>query len=261
MNRLRFVVANVLVIALAACAAASAPKPDPRVARAAIEAAVANPDRPAKDREQDEKRRPVEVMTFFGVAPGMRLLDMMAAGGWYTELLSRAVGPTGQVYMQNPPELLARRGDKAIVERLEGNRLPNVVRWDHGLNDLGLPDAYFDGVVVNLVYHDFFWISKDVDDITRHLFQALKPGGFVGLVDHAAPPGSGTSYAIDVKGQHRIDEDVVKQKFLAAGFVVEAESDLLRVKDDDRTKAFFAPEMKGRNTDKFILRFRKPRKG
>ena len=67
------------------------------------------------------------------------------------------------------------------------------------------------------------------------------------------------SDSLDFKGQHRIDEALVKQKFQAAGFVLEAESDLLRVKDDDRTHAFFAPEMQGRNTDKFILRFRKPR--
>jgi predicted methyltransferase len=258
MKSLRVMQVAALALVLSACAAQSS-KPDPSVMRAAIEAAVASPDRPAKDREQDEKRMPVKAMQFFGVAPGMKILDMFALTGWYTELLSRVVGPKGEVYMQNPPEVLERRGDKEVVERLAGNRLPNVVRWDKPLNDMGLKDSYFDGTMVNLVYHDFFWLSNDVDDITRDLYKALKPGGFVALVDHAAPPGTGTSYAVDRRGQHRIDEDVVKQKFKAAGFVLEAESDMMRVPGDDRTKAFFAPEMQGKNTDKFVLRFRKPR--
>ena len=47
--------------------------------------------------------------------------------------------------------------------------------------------------------------------------------------------------------------------FLDAGFVLEAESDVLRNRDDDRQKPFFAPEMKGKTTDRFVLRFRKPR--
>lgn len=225
---------------------------------AAIQSAIDSPDRPAADREKDASRKPAGILAFSGVAPGQKVIDMMAAGGWYTELLSRVVGPTGQVYMQNPPSTLARNGGKAVEERLAGNRLPNVVRWDKPLNDLELPANHFDGVMINLVFHDFYSISKDVDDVLADLYKGLKKGGWVVVVDHAAPAGSGNSMAINPRGEHRIDEQYVKDAFKRAGFVLSAESQLLRNPADDRTKPFFAPEMKGIATDKFVLRFRKP---
>lgn len=225
---------------------------------AAIQAAINSPDRPAKDREKDASRKPADILAFSGIEPGQKVIDMMAAGGWYTELLSRVVGPTGQVYMQNPPSLLARSGDKAIVERLAGNRLPNVVRWDKPLNDLDLPAGYFDGAMINLVFHDFYSISKDVDDVLADLYKGLKKGAWVVVVDHAAPVGSGNSMAINPRGQHRIEEQYAKDAFKRAGFVLDGESQVLRNPADDRTKPFFAPEMKGIETDKFVLRFRKP---
>jgi predicted methyltransferase len=226
---------------------------------AAINAAVDSPDRPADDRARDDARKPRQMLAFFGVAPGMKLLDLFTGGGWYAELEARVAGPTGEVYAQNPPEFFARFGDKAIAARLAGGRLPTVQRWDKSLDALGLPQGHFDGAIANDVFHDFFWLSKDVDGIVRQVYSALKPGGFFAIVDHAAPAGTGDSYARSLDGQHRIDEALVKQKLLAAGFKLEAESQLLRNPDDDRTKPFFAPEMKGKNTDKFALLFRKPR--
>jgi predicted methyltransferase len=102
-------------------------------------------------------------------------------------------------------------------------------------------------------------MSKDVDGIVKQVYEALKPGGFFAIVDHSAPAGTGDAYARSRDGQHRIDEALVKEKLAKAGFKLEAESDLLRNPDDDRSKAFFAPEMQGKNTDKFALLFRKPR--
>ena len=80
-------------------------------------------------------------------------------------------------------------------------------------------------------------------------------GGIVGVIDHAATPG-GDPRAIADK-LHRIDPAVVKADFARAGFKLEAESDLLRVAADDRSKLVFDPAVKG-NTDRFVMRFRKP---
>jgi predicted methyltransferase len=256
MSLRNFLAGAALCAALAACATTSQPGAAAR--DAAVRAAVENPGRPAKDREQDARRLPVEVMRFAGVAPGQKVIDLFSAGGWYAELLSRTVGPKGEVYMQNPPSIFQRMGDKAVVERLAGNRLPNVMRWDKPLNDMDLPAGHFDGAMINLVFHDFFWLSQDVDDILADLNKSLKKGAWVAVIDHAAPAGSLDSFAKDPRGQHRIDEDLAKQKFARAGFVLEAESDLMRNAADDRQKAFFAPEMQGKATDKFVLRFRKP---
>lgn len=226
----------------------------------AIQAAVDSPDRPAKDRTRDANRHYAELLEFFGVRPGMTVLELFAAGGNTAEVLARAVGPQGKVYMQNPPWYYERAGRKSVEERLANNRLPNVVRLDKSLNELGLRASSVDGAVMNLVFHDMFWLAEDVPDVLRDLYTALRPGGFVGVVDHAAPEGTGAEFAKDRdNGPHRIDEDFARRMFLDAGFVLEAESDVLRNRDDDRQKPFFAPEMKGKTTDRFVLRFRKPR--
>lgn len=243
-----------VVLATGLAAAKEAPP-----ASAAINAAVDSPDRPEADRKRDAARKPKEMLAFFGVRPGMKLLDLFTGGGWYAELEARVAGPDGEVYAQNPPEYLQKFSDKAIVERLAGNRLPTVRRWDRSLDALELPAAHFDGAIANDVFHDFFWLSKDVDGIVKQVYDSLKPGGFFAIVDHSAPAGTGDAYARSRDGQHRIDEALVKDKLAKAGFKLEAESDLLRNPDDDRSKPFFAPEMQGKNTDKFALLFRKPR--
>jgi predicted methyltransferase len=225
---------------------------------AAIDAAVDSPARPAADRELDAARKPREMLRFFGIQPGMKILELFAVSGWYAELESRVVGPTGEVYAQNPPQFIAQYGDKKITERLAGDRLPNVRRWDRSIDALALPAEHFDGAVASDVLHDFFWLSANVDGVLGQIYRGLKPGGFFAVVDHAAPAGTGDSYARDYKGKHRIDEEYVKRSVTAAGFRLEAESQLLRNPDDDRTRGFFEPEMKGKNTDKFALLFRKP---
>lgn len=240
---------------LVACTSNSAPQPSKRVL--AIQAAVASADRPAKDRDEDAKRKPAEVLALTNIQPGQRVIDIFSAGGWYAEILSRTVGPKGQVYAQNPPSVLKRFGDKAIVERLANNRLPNVLRWDKEPNELDLAPNSFDGAMINLVFHDLFWISKDVPAFLVDLHKALKKGAWVAVIDHTAPAGTRDSFAKDPRGQHRIDEAYTRELFEAAGFKLTTSSDLLRNSADDRQKAFFAPDMQGKTTDKFIQIYRK----
>jgi predicted methyltransferase len=248
--------ATLALLLLSACIIGCTPGSSDAARAAAIRAAVDNPDRSAKDRAQDEKRRPADIMMFAGVAPGQKVIDLFSAGGWYAELLARVVGPTGQVYLQNPADV--RMSAKDLEARLANNRLPNVVRLDRNMNEMDLPAAYFDGAMINLVFHDFFTLSDDVDDVLADLYAGLKPGAWVVVVDHSAPAGTGNSFATDPRGAHRIDEAFAKEMFIKAGFRLEAELDLFRNPEDDRQKAFFVSEMRERTTDKFVLRFRKP---
>jgi predicted methyltransferase len=87
------------------------------------------------------------------------------------------------------------------------------------------------------------------------LFKALKPGGILGITDHYAVKGSGSEAVPEL---HRIDKAVVISDLEAAGFELEAESDLLRNRNDDHSKSVFAPEIRGQS-DRFVLRFRKPK--
>ena len=241
------------VLACASVQAAESPAIHP-----AIQAAVDSQDRPPKDRSRDDNRHYAEILEFFGVRPGMTILELFGASGNTAEVLARAVGPTGKVYMQNPDFFYERFGRKATDERLANNRLPNVVRLDKPLNEMGLEPNSLDGATAFMVLHDFFWLSQDVPGVLKDVHQALKPGGWFGVVDHSAPAGTGADDARDRdKGPHRIDEAYVKKIFAEVGFVLEASNDVLRNPADDRTKPFFDESFRGKSTDRFVLRFRK----
>lgn len=226
----------------------------------AVLAAIANPARPAADRVRDQPRQSAAVLRFFRMAPGMTVLDLYSGGGYYTELLSYIVGSTGKVVAHNNTPYLefAKEG---IAGRYTDGRLPNVERLLAENNELMLPPAKFDAVLMTNVYHDIYfvdanagWPRIDGPKLLAVVFQALKPGGVVGVVDHAALPGAPPETGGTL---HRIDPELVKRDFMAAGFVLDGESDALINPTDDRTKSAFDPSVQGRTTQ-VILRFRKP---
>lgn len=218
---------------------------------------LAHPDRPAADRARDADRRPAQVVAFLGVEPGMTAIDLVAFGGYYTEVLSLAVGPEGRVYAQNSPYVLKLRdgvADKEISARLAGDRLPNVERLDRDLKDAGIAPGSVDVAVTALNFHDIY-NGRGPEAAAAFLaavFGLLEPGGLLGLIDHAGNPGA------DNEKLHRIDEALVTAAVRSAGFEIEATSDILRNPDDDRSKSVFDPEIRGR-TDRFVMRLRKPR--
>ena len=256
MSAFRRVLVASAVLAFGVVAASHAAESPP--IHPAIQAAVDSQERLPKDRARDENRHYAQIMEFFGVRPGMKVIELFAAGGNTAEVLARTVGPTGKVYMQNPDFLYERAGPKPVEERLANGRLPNVVRLDKPLNDLGLEPGSLDGAVAFMVLHDFFWLSQDVPDILADVHKALKSGGWFGVVDHSAPAGTGIEQAKDRdQGPHRIEEAYVKKLFAEAGFVLEASNDVLRNPADDRSKPFYDESFRGKSTDRFVLRFRK----
>src|ERR1700732_1100088 len=76
------------------------------------EAIVASPDRSDADRQTDQRRQPAKMLAFTGVTNGMKILDMEANAGYSTELLARAVGPTGTIYAQDSAAGMVRGKDK-----------------------------------------------------------------------------------------------------------------------------------------------------
>lgn len=218
-----------------------------------LRAAVAHKERPASDRKRDKFRKPAEVMGFFGIRPGMKVAEMMAGRGYYAELLSRAVGPKGKVYIQNNAFVLKRFANKALKVRLAKGRLANIVRLDRELETPGLPRG-LDAVLMILFYHDTYWMKADRAKMNKAIFDALKPGGVYGVIDHHAKAGAG---AREVKRLHRVEASLVKQEILRAGFQLVATSGLLRHPEDKRTINVFRPQIRGK-TDRFIFLFRKP---
>jgi predicted methyltransferase len=201
------------------------------------------------------------VLAFFGVAPGMTVLDVGAATGWYTEILARVVGRNGRVIAHNHPGARSTLPAEAFEARYGGNRLPNVEQVFVRHNDLRLPAGSLDVVLLSLVYHDTYWHRDGVDwgpidrqALLESLREALKPGGVAGVVDHYAAAGKDPIES--AMAAHRIDPAVVRRDFSAAGFVLDGESDALRTATDDHSLSVFDAAVAGR-TDRFVLRFRK----
>ena len=217
--------------------------------------ALANPARPQDDKTRDADRKPAELMTFFGVERGMTALDLIASGGYMTEVLATAVGPTGKVYAQNPPAFLKFNNgayDKAMGTRVAGNRLPNVVRVDADLPATALvPPGSVDVAVTALNLHDIYNRDKAAaQKFLKDVHSMLKPGGVFGVIDHVGAAGA------DNQKLHRMQKADAIAAAKEAGFTVEAESNLLAHSGDDHTKGPFDPALRGK-TDQFVLKLRK----
>jgi predicted methyltransferase len=220
---------------------------------ARMRTALASPERPAEDKARDAARRPYDVIPFVGIATGMRVLDVFAGDGWYTEVLSAAVGPTGKVYMQNAPGMIERRGD-AYREQLQAraDRLGNVELLLRDLSDLGM-DGQMDAAMTALNLHDAYGRGGEAAGLAflKGIYDALKPGGVAGIIDHVGVPGK------DNGELHRIEKATAQDLLTKTGFVIEAESDLLANPKDDHTLTSHDPAL-GRNTDRMLFRVRKP---
>ena len=239
----------------ALCCLGAAPQ-----ARADIyDAAVAHPGRSAADLKRDELDHPAEILRLLGLKPGMRVADILAGDGYYSELASYVVGPQGVVLAINNAAFDGwSDGDRQT--RAAGNRLPNVQHQTVDLNDMHLAAADLDAVMLVKVYHDLYWVDSsgkwpriDTGAVLTQLVTALKPGGVLVVVDHSAKAGHGSS---DASTLHRIEESYAVHDFESHGFKLVSRSDVLRRPDDKRDQVSYRGVMLGK-TDRFVLVFRK----
>jgi predicted methyltransferase len=224
-----------------------------------IAKAIAAPERSAKDRERDARDKPAELLAFAGVKPGMKAADVFGGGGYWSEILARAVGPTGSVTLVNN-EGYANFAKDDIKVRFADGRLKEVKQLVGKTSDLGLGKDQYDFMMIFMSYHDIYWVDEkegwskiDADNFLRQLHAALKPGGKLLVVDHAAKAGTGSSAAQDL---HRIDEEFAKKDFTSHGFALEKTWDGLRNAADDHTKMVFDESIRGK-TDRFAQLYRK----
>lgn len=218
-----------------------------------IDRALSDPNRPRSDLKLDLYRHPAEVLMLTNIQPGMHVADLMAGSGWYTEILSRVVGPTGLVYVQNN-RISAQNYGNALRYRLESSNLGNVVRIDQELEELRLPPHAIDIVFLIQFYHDTYWMGVDRVRMNQNIYQALKAGGVYCVIDHRAEANTGSR---DTKYLHRVDPKIVKDEILAAGFELTKVSGLLHNPNDDHSKSVFDGNIRGR-TDRFLFIFQKP---
>lgn len=224
----------------------------------AIKDAIAATDRDDNDRRLDAGRKPAEVLAFFKVAPGQKIGELFAGGGYTTELMARVVGPTGKVWAENTKEFMDKFLREPWTKRAAKPVNANVVGVERPIDDPFPPEAKdLDLVVTVLNYHDTVNMKADRAKMNKTVFAALKKGGYYGIVDSSAADGSATR---DTETLHRIDQKVVDTEVKAAGFKPAGESNVLRNPDDKRdwnSSPKAAAEKRG-TSDRFVLLYQKP---
>ena len=243
-------------VALALGAAPASAEP------ANVAAAVANASaRSEANVKLDENRKPAELLAFFGLEQGAHVIDMFGANRYWAEIIAPAIGPQGQLIVWQPTQFMndKRKAEFAAFATKAGNAALIYSPFE----EPRIGTNAHDFMIMNLDYHDVYWQSAErkiarmePDAWLQRLFAAMRPGAVVGIVDHAANPGGDTRAVVEKL--HRIDPAVVRADFERAGFVLEAESQLLRNPADDRTLLVFDDKIRGR-TDRFVFKFRKPR--
>ena len=259
-NKLLITVLFSALFALVACGGSepeAPPAAEPMAeAPADLRTLLASDSRSAEDRARDTGRKPAAIIEFLGIEPGMRVLDVIAAGGWYTEVLSLAVGSDGHVVAQNPAVILEMRdgaNEKALSARLAGNRLPNVSRMNSGFENIGSVAGTFDAAITALNFHDIYNNRGPEAALStlQAIYIALKPGGVFAIIDHVGVADA------DNAALHRIEKSLAIETAKSAGFVVEGDANILASTDDDHTQGVFAEGIRGK-TDRFLLKFVKP---
>jgi predicted methyltransferase len=233
-----------LAITFGGYAMAAAPEAAP------FQSVLADPIRPPEDVARDANRKPAQLLAFAGIRKGMKIAELAPGGGYFTRILTGAVGDSGHVYA------ITARPSPALQALAEKRHNLTLVGGSPGT--IPVP-GQVDVVWTTQNYHDFKNSKLPTGDAAQsydsEAFRVLKPGGIYFIADHEAAAGAGASQTSTL---HRIEDSVVRREVEAAGFRLDAESGLLRNPADNHTARVQDPSIRGK-TDQFILKFRKPR--
>ena len=283
LNKISFVLVLAVVALLGACNSvppgAKTSLQTQEISEQRIAEIISSPDRSSADRANDIRRKPADMLAFIGVRPGAVALDLSAGGGYTTELLARAVGPTGRIYGQSAPRReettprsdVTSEGDSpsvatsatkprpvrlsssaALAERAKNPNVSNIISVVRPFEDPVPPEVANSGLdLVTLMfnYHDLGHLGVDRAKMNRAVYAALKPGGIYVIADHAGRPGTGISESGTL---HRIEETFLIKEVQAAGFRLVGRGDFLHNPLDPRDKN--TPEL-SQPKDEFVLKF------
>ena len=217
--------------------------------------------RTAEDRARDPNRQPWDTLEFFRMREDMRVIEILPAGGWYTKILAPLLRESGKLYVVHPPGFYA----DAFAETagLPGMEEVEQIGWGTpagggrgGGGPFG-PSGRWDVEPVDLIvtfrnYHNFS--PADRMTVNESAYDALKPGGYYGIVDHTRrhmePDGTN-------QNGRRVDPVLVIKEVQESGFEFVDFSDSLRRPEDELVLEVGNPAVSDR-ADGFTLLFRRP---
>lgn len=223
----------------------------------AVHAALADPARPAKDVERDAARHPAELLAFTGIKPGDKVADFIMGGGYWTRILAKTVGDKGKVYAYQPTEFVAYKAAYGTDQDAAVKPYANAVAVRESLASFTLPRD-LDAIITVENWHDLHLAKSPAGTgatIAKKLFDALKPGGVLLVVDHVGSAGKTPFSAAEAL--HRGDAEATKKEITGVGFRLAASSPLYANPADPHTATVFDPAIRGK-TDQFIYKFVKP---
>ena len=225
-----------------------------------IQQALESPNRLEVDLARDPNRHPDEVLAFFGIKPGMHVLDLFSGGGYYTTIVSDIVGDEGSVTAHNNQAYLVFANDE-LEQRAGKGEASNITRLNSEAGDLKLDEGKYDAALAILTWHDFYYVDPDIGwgkidsgFMVETLCHALKPGAVLGIVDHVAEPGGDVWETAQTL--HRIDPERIKSDLKGSCFEFEAEADFLRNPNDDYSINMYNEKVRGK-TDRVVYRYRR----
>ncbi len=214
-----------------------------------FDAKLQSATRPAADKERDAARKPKETMEALGVQEGWTVVDVSAGGGWFTYVLSAAVGPEGKVYSQFGERPLQNNNGQA--QRDMAASLGNVEPMFVAMSEM--PAGVADAAVTALNLHDAYNFrgEEGAQAFIKDIYNVLKPGGVAAIIDHEGTEGAANN------DLHRLPASTAREQLVKAGFEIVSESDVLDNPADDH-KVSSSDESLGRATDQFLIIVKKP---
>lgn len=236
-----------------------------------LEANVAGSWRAEANKARDKYRHPVETLTFFGVKPDAKVIELLPSGNaWYTEILAPFLKDQGQLTIINVAGNPEDKGQKekfsADPARYEKLKVQELVPPNFNFGEPASADFFLTfRNVHNFAMHD------DQTKLFAEIFKVLKPGGVLGIEDHRAAKGKTFE---EVKKSGYLPEEFVIAEAEKAGFRFVGRSNINSNPKDtkDYSKGVWSlpPTLEGGDTDRakyleigesdrFTLRFIKPK--
>ena len=216
-----------------------------------------HPSRTAEEKARDVNRKPLETLAFFGIREDMRVIELFPGGGWYTKLLGPYLEEQGQLHIAlGAGKLAAQLEEFGLGKVNPTGKIKGFIKSDspgyiYAVEDIDLVERNVDMVLTFRNAHNLNSEARMV--LNRAVFEALKPGGIYGVVDHTKRHMEKFEATI----WRRIDPVLVIKEAVAAGFEF-IDYTTIHARPEDNLQHDSRHESLPNESDRFTLKFRKP---